>query len=134
MKLKFLIPFLITVCVIMIFHYTQFFAVKFYPVIANFTAFMVFFLSLFSEETVIQKFAKMLEGGTLDDFTRIYTRRLTYVWCIFCFLNLCVSILTVFMPEKWWALYNGFISYLALGTMFAVEYIVRVVLRKKYQK
>lgn len=134
MKLKFLIPFLITVCVIMIFHYTQFFAVKFYPVIANFTAFMVFFLSLFSEDTVIQKFAKMLEGGTLDDFTRIYTRRLTYVWCVFCFLNLCVSIITVFMPEKWWALYNGFISYLALGAMFAVEYIVRVVLRKKYQK
>lgn len=134
MKLKFLIPFLITVCVILIFHYTQFFAVKFYPVMANFTAFMVFFISIFSEETVIQKFAKMLEGGTLDDFTRIYTRRLTYVWCVFCFLNLCVSIVTVFMPEKWWALYNGFISYLALGTMFAVEYIVRVVLRKKYQK
>lgn len=134
MKLRFILPFFLTLCVILLFHYTQFFAVKFYPVIANFTAFAVFFVSSFSEETVIQKFAKMLEGGTLDDFTRNYTRRLTYVWCVFCFLNLSISIATVFMPEKWWALYNGFISYLALGTMFAVEYIVRVVLRKKYQK
>ncbi len=134
MKLRFILPFFLTLCVILLFHYTQFFAVKFYPVIANFTAFVVFFVSSFSEETVIQKFAKMLEGGTLDDFTRNYTRRLTYVWCVFCFLNLSISIATVFMAEKWWALYNGFISYLALGTMFAVEYIVRVVLRKKYQK
>lgn len=134
MKLRFILPFFLTLCVILLFHYTQFFAVKFYPVIANFTAFAVFFVSSFSEETVIQKFAKMLEGGTLDDFTRNYTRRLTYVWCVFCFLNLSISIATVFMTEKWWALYNGFISYLALGTMFAVEYIVRVVLRKKYQK
>ena len=134
MKLRFILPFFLTLCVILLFHYTQFFAVKFYPVIANFTAFAVFFVSSFSEETVIQKFAKMLEGGTLDDFTRNYTRRLTYVWCVFCFLNLSISIATVFMAGKWWALYNGFISYLALGTMFAVEYIVRVVLRKKYQK
>ena len=110
MKLRFILPFFLTLCVILLFHYTQFFAVKFYPVIANFTAFAVFFVSSFSEETVIQKFAKMLEGGTLDDFTRNYTRRLTYVWCVFCFLNLSISIATVFMAEKWWALYNGFIS------------------------
>ena len=91
MKLRFILPFFLTLCVVLLFHYTQFFAVKFYPVIANFTAFAVFFVSSFSEETVIQKFAKMLEGGTLDDFTRNYTRRLTYVWCVFCFLNLSIS-------------------------------------------
>ena len=134
MKIKFFLPFLITLTVILLFHYTHIFAVKFYPVLANLTAFMVFFISLFSKETVIQRFARAIEGGSLDDFTKIYTRRLTYVWCVFCFVNLSISIATVFMAEKWWALYNGFISYIALGTMFAVEYIVRIVLRNKYQK
>lgn len=133
MKFKFLIPLFVTLFVIVVFHYTKFFAVKFYPVAANLTVFMVFFTSLFAKETVIQKIAKAIEGG-LDDFTRIYTRRLTYVWCVFMFCNLLISIATVFMVEKWWALYNGFISYVAIGVMFAVEYIVRVALRKKYQK
>ena len=133
MKLKFLLPLLITLTVILIFHYTQFFAVKFYPVAANLTVFMVFFTSLFAKETVIQKIAGAIEGG-LDDFTRNYTRRLTYVWCVFMFVNLLISVATVFMAEKWWALYNGCVSYVAIAVMIAVEYIVRIVLRKKYQK
>ena len=120
MKFKFLIPLFVTLFVIVVFHYTKFFAVKFYPVAANLTVFMLFFTSLFAKETVIQKIAKAIEGG-LDDFTRIYTRRLTYVWCMFMFCNLLISIATVFMAEKWWALYNGFISYVAIGVMFAVE-------------
>jgi len=133
MMLKFAFPLFVTLAVILIFHYTQFFAVKFYPVAANLTVFLIFFTSLFARETVIQRIARTIEGG-LDDFTRVYTRRLTYVWCVFCLVNLLISIATVFLPEKWWALYNGFISYVAIGTMFAVEYIVRVILRKKYRK
>lgn len=133
MKLKFLLPILITFCVIILFHYTQFFAVKFYPVLANLTVFIIFFSSLFAKETVVQKIAKAIEGE-LDDFTRTYTRRITYAWCIFMFVNFSISLSTVFMAEKWWALYNGCISYVAIAVMFAVEYIVRVNLRKKYQK
>lgn len=134
MKFKFLLPFLLTLTVIVIFHYTQFFAVKLYPVMANLTVFLVFFISVFSKETVIQKFARALEGKELDDFTRIYTRRLTYVWCVFMFTNLTISIVSVFLSEHFWAIYNGCISYIAIGTMFAVEYIIRIVLRNKYQK
>ena len=133
MKLKFIFPFIITLMVILLFHFTQIYFVKFYPVAANLTAFLVFFISSFSKETVIQKFAKKLEGGVLDDFTRTYTRNLTYVWCVITFLNLAISIVTVFLPEKWWALYNGCISYFVIGMVFVVEYIVRVVLRKKYR-
>lgn len=133
MKLKFIFPFIITLLVILLFHFTQLYFVKFYPVLANLTAFLVFFISSFAKETVIQKFAKQLEGGVLDDFTRTYTRNLTYVWCAVTFLNLVISIITVFLPEKWWALYNGCISYFAIGMVFVVEYIIRVVLRKKYR-
>lgn len=131
MKLKFIIPFFITLCVIALFHYTQIYFIKFYPVVANLMTFLVFFVSLFTKETVIQKFAKVLDGRTLDDFTKNYTKNLTYVWCVFTFFNFVISLITVFLPEKWWALYNGCISYFAIGVIFAVEYIVRIVLRKK---
>lgn len=128
-KFKFLIPIFFTIAVILLFHYTQIFAVKFYPVCANLTVFLIFFTSLFAKETVIQKIAKKIEGE-LDEFTKNYTRKLTYVWCVFCFCNLILSIITVFLPEKIWAIYNGCISYITIGTMFAVEYMVRMVIRR----
>lgn len=133
MNLRFIFPFLVTLLVILIFHFTQIKLVKIYPVLANFTVFLVFFISLFAKETVIQKIAKKFEGG-LDEFTKNYTRNLTYVWCGFTFLNFVISIVTVFLSEKLWALYNGCISYILIGSLFVVEYIVRVVLRKKYRK
>ena len=73
-----------------------------------------------------------MEKGELSEFTKIYTKRLTYVWCVFLFINLIISIATVFMSDRIWALYNACISYIALGLMFGVEYIVRIILRAKY--
>lgn len=133
MNLRFVFPFFVTLFVILIFHFTQIKLVKFYPVLANFTVFLVFFSSLFAKETIIQKIAKKIEGE-LDEFTGEYTRNLTYVWCVFMFLNFVISVITVFLPEKVWVLYNGFISYMAIGSLFVVEYIVRIVLRKKYRQ
>ena len=133
-KLKPLLPFLGTLCIVLLFHFSKVYVLKFYPVIVNSFIFCVFFSSLFCKETVIQKIAKKMEGGELSDFTRIYTRRLTYVWCVFLFINLSISIATVFMSEKIWTLYNACISYIALGVMFGVEYIVRIILRAKYDR
>ena len=133
MKLKFLFPLLVTFFVIILFHYTNIFAVKFYPVLANFTVFLVFFISYFQKETVIQKIAKSIEGE-LDDFTKKYTKNLTLCWAIFTFLNFLISLFSVFMTEKFWAIYNGFVSYILIGSFFAIEYVVRIILRKKYQK
>ncbi|CDE89654.1 MAG: hypothetical protein BHW55_01685 [Candidatus Melainabacteria bacterium 35_41] len=130
-KLKRLIPFLITIFVIVFFHYSRIYVLKFYPVITNSFIFIVFFSSLFCKETVIQKIAKKMDGE-LTDFSRNYTRNLTYVWCIFLFINLSISILTVFLPAKIWILYNGCISYIAIGLLFGVEYIVRITLRAKH--
>ena len=132
-KLRPIFPFLGTICVVMFFHYSKIYALKLYPVIVNSFIFCVFFCSLFCEETVIQKIAKKMDGK-LTDFSRKYTRNLTYVWCIFLFVNLLISIATVFMSAKIWELYNACISYLALGIMFGVEYIVRIILRAKYDK
>lgn len=132
-KLKAIIPVLGTVCVVLLFHFSKIYALKFYPVIVNSFIFCVFFSSVFCEETIIQKIAKKMDGE-LTDFSRNYTRKLTYVWCIFLFVNLSISFATVFMSPKVWELYNACISYIALGVMFWVEYIVRIILRAKYDR
>lgn len=132
-KLKAIIPVLGTLCVVLLFHFSKIYALKFYPVIVNSFIFCVFFSSVFCQETIIQKIAKKMDGE-LTDFSRNYTRKLTYVWCIFLFVNLSISFATVFMSPKVWELYNACISYIALGVMFGVEYIVRIILRAKYDR
>lgn len=117
----------------MLFHFSHLYALKFYPVIVNLFIFSVFFTSLFCKETVIQKIAKKMDGE-LTDFSRNYTRKLTYIWCLFLFINLLLSFITVFLSPRIWELYNACISYIALGFMFGIEYIVRIILRAKYDK
>ena len=70
-------------------------------------------------------------GDKLEKPAFIYTRKVTYFWCIVTFLNLILSIVTIFLDDKIWILYNGCISYVFIGSMFLTEYIVRIILRKK---
>ena len=132
-KLKPIIPFCATICVVLLFHFSKIYALKFYPEVVNSFIFCVFFSSLFCKETIIQKVAKKMDGD-LTDFSRNYTRKLTYVWCVFLFVNLSISIATVFLSERIWELYNACISYVALGVMFGVEYIVRIIMRARYER
>ncbi len=130
MRLKLLVSLCITLFIICLFHYTELFVVKLYPVFANLTVFLVFFISIFSKETVIQKFAKAVDGE-LSPNAIIYTRHLTYIWSGLTFFNFLMSLISVFMSTKFWAVYNGFIAYLLIGTLLCVEYIIRMILKKK---
>lgn len=129
-KIKLFIPFIFTVSVVILFYIKRIVVLKFYPPICNLFIFIVFFSSLFMKETVIQKAAKVMDGE-LTDKVREYTRKLTYIWCVFTFLNFIISVVTIFMPDKYWIWYNGFISYILVGVMFIAEYIVRITLRKR---
>ncbi len=130
-KLKFLFPIFIMLLVILIFHYTNWIVAKYYPVIVNFVLFCIFFGSTFSEKTVIQKMAKLMEPNIKPKALE-YTRRLTYIWSIFMLANFFISLATVFMSEKVWAIYNGFLSYMLVGVFFIIEYMVRINFKKKY--
>lgn len=129
-KLRPFATILVTFCVIFLFYVKRFVFLKFYPPICNFIIFSIFFGSLFCKETIIQKFARAcgdkLEGPALN-----YTRNITYIWCAFMFINLLISIWTIFLSDNIWMLYNGCISYILVGLLFATEYIVRTILRKK---
>ncbi len=129
--IKALAPFIGMFAVIGIFHFTDFILLKYYPPVMNFCLFMIFFSSLFQERTVIQKIALASDPDSNEAVMK-YTRNLTYIWAVFTFLNFLVSVGTVFMSEKIWALYNGFISYLLVGIIFIIEYIVRINFMRKY--
>lgn len=122
-----------TLVVICAFHFTNFIALKYYPAFINLLVFLIFFSSTFTDETIIQKFAKMMEGNKeLPDIVKDYTRKLTYVWCVFLMFNFLVSFATIFMSAKVWTIYNGFVSYMLTGLLFAVEYIIRIRFKRKH--
>lgn len=129
-KMERFTPVLITLCIVFVFYVKRFVFLKFYPPICNFIIFIIFFSSIFSRETIIQKFARMC-GDKLDKPAWNYTKNITYIWCVFTFINLLISIWTIFLSDKIWILYNGCISYILVGLLFGIEYIVRIVLRKR---
>ena len=129
-KIKHFTPILITLCIILLFYIKRFVFLKYYPPVCNLTIFIIFFSSLFGKETIIQKFARVC-GDKLEKPAWIYTRRLTYVWCSFMFLNFAISVWTIFLSDNIWMIYNGFISYLMIGILFGIEYLIRINLRKR---
>ncbi len=130
-KIKLFIPFFITLCIVLLFCIKRFLFLKFYPPCCNLFFFLVFFISLFSKKTVIQKIAETTDGK-LSYKVKIYTRKLTYVWCIFTFINFVISLVTCFLSDHIWILYNGFISYIFMGTLFICEFVFRKILIEKF--
>ncbi|MEF1310293.1 hypothetical protein QTO01_09315 [Vibrio mytili] len=103
----------------------------FYPVAVNLCMLCVFSLSLKQPQSLIERLARLQEPE-LPPSGVSYTRNVTVVWCVFFALNASIALYTCFQPIKVWTLYNGLISYLLVGTLFAAEWIVRQIVRKDH--
>jgi uncharacterized membrane protein len=105
-------------------------AMLYYPVLVNATLCFLFSWSLVSPPSAIERLARLREPDLPPAGVR-YTRRVTIAWIIFFVGNGAIALYTATLtPLATWALYNGFIAYLLIGTMFAVEFLVRsIVLR-----
>ena len=130
-KLKPVTLILISLCVVFIFWLKRFVVLKFYPPTVNFIIFLIFFISLFSKETIIQRFVR-LSGETMEEPVYTYTRNVTYIWCTFLFLNTLATIWTIFLSDEIWIFYNGFLSYFLTGILFISEYIFRIFFKKRH--
>ena len=124
-KLKALLPITVTLVVILLFYYTKITTLKFYPIIVNFVFFAVFFYSCFKGKPIIQKIAETIDGK-LHPKIIIYTRNLNYICTIITGINFTLSVITLYMNNTFWALYNGCISYFIIGAVFLIEYPVRI--------
>lgn len=100
-------------------------AAKAYPVFMSLGFALAFGCSLCRSQTLIERFAR-LRTPDLPVEARGYLRKVTWVWLMFLLGNAAVSAaLTLWGTDEWWTLYNGLLSYLLMGCLFAGEWLVR---------
>ena len=105
----------------------------YYPIIVNVIMFILFVQSLWQKESMVERFAR-LQDPELPQYAIGYTRTVTKVWCVFFVVNGAISLATTFMSLHAWTLYNGFLSYLFAGALFAVEFVIRMIIKRKYEQ
>lgn len=96
---------------------------KLYPVLMNTGICLMFAMSL-RKIPLIEKIAEKMKYP-MDDKHREYTRRVTCAWAIYMFCMAIVSLVTVFLSDEVWVVFNGLISYILIAMMMGVEFLVR---------
>ena len=78
-------------------------------------------------EPVVTLIARHVHGGYLPPDIELYTRRVTWAWCIYFAANAAVSImLFVFAPLSVWSWFANVLNVPLILLMFAAEYVYRV--------
>ncbi|WP_108652854.1 COG4648 family protein [Dongshaea marina] len=105
----------------------------FYPVVVNAILLLAFAQTLIRPPSMIERFARTMDPD-FPDRAIPYTRKVTWIWCCFFICNGSIALYTaLFSSLKTWSLYNGLISYLIMGAIFAIEFAVRLHLKKRSQ-
>ncbi len=109
---------------------------KLYPLAVCGTFFFVFAMSLASPPNIIFRLAtlqdKSILGSPFKGRVEAYCKKVTLVWLCFFALNSAAAVWTAFWAsERVWAVYNGGVSYIIMGIIFAIEFIVRKRVNKK---
>lgn len=104
-----------------------------YPILVNLTFLGIFAHSLCRPPPIVEKLARLREPD-LPPQAVVYTRFVTWVWCGFFLTNGLISAGTVWHGDMAvWSLYNGLISYILMGLLFGVEWLVRKYVRQTFQ-
>jgi uncharacterized membrane protein len=107
-------------------------ALLFVPVLAN-GALLVAFGRTLRGPSLVETFARLREPELSDAQIR-YCRTVTGVWCVFFAANAAVCLWLALVADLWlWTLYTGLVSYLLVGAVFAVEFVVRSWRFRNYQ-
>lgn len=100
-----------------------------YPVLVSVSLLIVFGASLWEPQTVVERLARLGQRGKPFPPEAVrYTRRVTQVWCGFFLFNATTAVLTILSDDlALWALWNGCLSYGAVGLLMGGEYLYRKV-------
>lgn len=112
---------------------------KLYPVVISGIFLCAFAYTLFSRPAMIFRFAVMMDksikGSLAEKRIEAYCTKVTVIWCVFFVLNGTAALVTVFAKnDMLWSVYNGGVSYVLMGLLFAGEFIVRKVVNSKMPK
>lgn len=98
---------------------------KVIPVLMHLSLFLVFYGSLKSDASLIERFAR-LDFPELPPKIPEYCRQVTWLWAGFFAMNIMISTaLALWADDVLWALYNGVVIYFLLGTLMMLEYVFR---------
>ena len=128
---RFLLPVFAIIIIIMLglFFLSPHLAVKAYPILMSLLFAGVFGYSLLSPPTVIERIARISEPDLPPEGVA-YTRRVTIIWLGFLLINAAISLMTALWGStQQWTLWNGLLSYLCMGVLFAGEFCVRKIIR-----
>ncbi|MBL4851596.1 MAG: hypothetical protein JKY90_04860 [Gammaproteobacteria bacterium] len=104
---------------------------RYYPVLMSLAVAVVFVLSLTSEMTVIERFAR-LSGQPPPNYAKTYLRNLTKIWSGLLVLNAFVAGYSACcMSLQSWTLYNGILSYVFFALFMVLELIYRQFYKRK---
>jgi uncharacterized membrane protein len=100
-------------------------AVLAYPVLMSLLVATAFGASLLYPPTLVERFARLRDPEPPPEAVP-YMRKVTLVWFVFLLINAALSALTAaFGDLAIWTLYNGLLSYLLMGLLFAGEWLIR---------
>lgn len=104
--------------------------IRLYPVIINAVMFCVFSYSVYKGPSIIETLARITEPD-LNEQAIKYTQSVTIVWCVFFIINGSVALYTsLYTSLDVWTFYNGFIAYIVMGLILAVEWLVRLKVKR----
>ncbi len=100
-------------------------AVKLYPVVISLSVAAAFGVSVMFPPTVVERIARVMEPKLNERGVR-YARAVTLIWVATLVANAAISAWTAaYATLEIWTLYNGFLSYVFMGTVFALEFVNR---------
>lgn len=98
---------------------------RLYPVCINALMLALFAASVARPPTFVERLIR-LRKPDMPPWAVRYARKVTLAWCGFFLINGAIALYTCFWTSlEVWTLYNGLISYILIGLMFAGEYPVR---------
>ncbi len=100
-----------------------------YPVLVNVSLLTVFAFSLGESQTVVERLARFsFRDRPFPPEAVVYTRKVTKIWCGFFVLNGSIAAATIWWGSlEVWTLWNGCLSYIAIGLLLGGEYLYRKV-------
>jgi len=106
-------------------------SLKAYPVLLSLALAAAFAYSLLRPPTIVEQIAR-LRHPHLPLEVNSYLHKVTLAWLIFFLANAAISAATALGGSlNLWTLYNGFIAYVAMGIMFAAEFLIRQVVHQR---
>ena len=97
---------------------------QYYPVAMN--------IFMLRPPSIIERIAR-LSNPDLPETAVAYTRKVTMVWCAFFVFNGSMALYTTLSTSLgFWAVYNTLVSYSLMGFLFAGEFLVRRIVKRRH--